>query len=398
MSLKSNIWKLYLIKSFRWFMLIMPVIVLFFQDNGLSMFQVFVLQAVFSIVVVISEIPSGYLADIVGRKHSIIIGCVFATAGFGVYSVSYGFWGLLFGEVFLGLSGSFISGADSALLYDSLVELEKPGEYKKIEGRLISVGNFSEGIAGIVGGLLALISLRTPLYFETAITFLSIPVAFTLVEPIRHKLDNSEGNFKSILRIVKYSLHDHAEIKWLIMYTGMIGVSILTMVWFVQPYLKLAGLPLVLFGVVWAGLQFSVGIFSFYAHKIEMFFGRKRTLILLVVLTGVCYCLLGVFQSLWAISFIAVLYCLRGISYPVMKDYINQIITSDIRATVLSVVSMVRRLFFSIFGPVMGWVSDLYSLGTALMLCGIIFLFWGGVSLLLLQRYNVLDSIEERET
>lgn len=178
----------------------------------------------------------------------------------------------------------------------------------------------------------------------------------------------------------------------------MIGVSILTMVWFVQPYLKLAGLPLVLFGVVWAGLQFSVGIFSFYAHKIEMFFGRKRTLILLVVLTGVCYCLLGVFQSLWAISFIAVLYCLRGISYPVMKDYINQIITSDIRATVLSVVSMVRRLFFSIFGPVMGWVSDLYSLGTALMLCGIIFLFWGGVSLLLLQRYNVLDSIEERET
>jgi hypothetical protein len=57
----------------------------------------------------------------------------------------------------------------------------------------------------------------------------------------------------------------------------MIGVSILTMVWFVQPYLKLVGLPLVLFGVVWAGLQFSVGIFSFYAHRIEMFVGRKRT-------------------------------------------------------------------------------------------------------------------------
>ena len=129
-----------------------------------------------------------------------------------------------------------------------------------------------------------------------------------------------------------------------------------------------------------------------------MFVGRKRTLILLVVLTAVCYCLLGVFQSLPAILFIAVLYCLRGISYPVMKDYINQIITSDIRATVLSVVSLIRRLFFSIFGPVMGWVSDLYSLPTALMLCGIIFLFWGGVSLLMLNRYNALEPFEERET
>jgi hypothetical protein len=91
------------------------------------------------------------------------------------------------------------------------------------------------------------------------------------------------------------------------------------------------------------------------------------------------------------------LYFLRGISYPVLKDYINQIITSDIRATVLSVSSLVRRLFFSIFGPVIGWVSDLYSLSTALMLCGIIFLFWGGISLILLHRYNVLEPIDERE-
>jgi len=389
-SLKSNIWKLYLIRSFRWFMLVMPIIVLFFQDNGLSMCQVFLLQSVFSIAVVIFEIPSGYLADIIGRKISIIAGCFLAVAGFTAYSLSYGFWGFLFAELFLGLSGSFISGADSALIYDTLVEIDQTCDYKKIEGRLISVGNFSEGIAGLAGGLLALVSLRMPFYFETAITFIAIPVAFTLVEPARHKLDNSEGNLKSILRIVKYSLHDHTEIKWLIMYSAMIGVSILTMVWFVQPYLKLVGLPLALFGVVWAGLQFSVGIFSFYAHRIELFVGRKRTLILLVLITVICYFLLSVFQSLWSIIFIVILYFVRGISYPVVKDYINQTITSDIRATVLSVTSMIRRLMFSIFGPLAGWIADLYSLRAALMLCGIIFLFWGGISLLLLHKHKAL--------
>jgi MFS family permease len=389
-TLKSNIWKLQAIKALRWFMLIMPIIVLFFQENGLSMCEVFILQSVFSIAIVVSEVPSGYLADIIGRKVSIVAGCILAFAGFGAYSLSYGFWGFLIAELLLGFSGSFISGADSAMIYDTLLEIGSEDEYKKIEGRMLSVGNFSEGVAGLVGGFLALVSLRTPFYFEAAVTFFSIPVAMSLVEPARHKLDNSEGSIKSILKIVKYSLHEHAEIRWLIIYSALVTVSTLTMVWFIQPYLKLVGLPLALFGVVWAALQFSVGIFSFYAHKIELFVGRKATLVSLIVLTVIGYCLLSIFQSIWAIGFILIFYFVRGISYPVLKDYINRIITSDIRATVLSVTSLVRRLIFSIFGPVIGWISDLYSLSTALMLCGIIFLFWGCISLLLLHKHKAL--------
>jgi len=389
-TLKSNIWKLYVIKALRWFMLVMPIIVLFFQENGLSMCEVFILQSVFSIAIVVSEVPSGYLADVIGRKVSIVAGCILAFAGFAAYSLSYGFWGFLIAELFLGFSSSFISGADSAMIYDTLLEVGSEDEYKKIEGRMLSVGNFSEGVAGLIGGFLAVVSLRTPFYFEAAITFFSIPVALSLVEPARHKFDNSEGSVKSILRIVKYSLHEHAEVKWLIIYSALVTVSTLTMVWFIQPYLKLVGLPLALFGVVWAALQFSVGIFSFYAHKIELFVGRKATLISLIVLTVIGYCLLSIFQSIWAIGFILIFYFVRGISYPVLKDYINRIITSDIRATVLSVTSLVRRLIFSIFGPIIGWISDLYSLSTALALCGIIFLFWGSISLLLLHRHKAL--------
>ena len=389
-TLESNIWKLQAIKALRWFMLIMPIIVLFFQENGLSMCEVFILQSVFSIAIVVLEVPSGYLADIVGRKVSIVAGCILAFAGYVAYSFSYGFWGFLIAELFLGFSTSFISGADSAMIYDTLLETGREDEYKKIEGRMLSVGNFAEGIAGLVGGFLALVSLRTPFYFEAAVTFFSIPVAMSLVEPARHKLDNSEGSVKSILKIVKYSLHEHAEIKWLIIYSALVTVSTLTMVWFIQPYLKLVGLPLALFGVVWAALQFSVGIFSFYAHKIELFVGRKTTLVSLIILTVIGYCLLSIFQSIWAIGFILIFYFVRGICYPVLKDYINRIITSDIRATVLSVTSLVRRLIFSIFGPVIGWISDLYSLPAALMLCGIIFLFWGGISLLLLHRHKAL--------
>ena len=241
-------------------MLIIPVLVIFFLENGLTMAEVLILQSLFSIAIVLFEIPSGYFSDIIGRKLSIIAGCILSFAGFTVYSFSYGFWGFLAGELILGLGASFISGADSALLYDSLAYIKKERSYTKMEGRVTSIGNFSEGLASIAGGFLALISLRTPLICEAVIIFFAIPIAFTLFEPPRNKLNNSEGNFRSILKIVKYSLHDHAEIKWLILYSSLVGASTLTIVWFIQPYLKSAGLPLALF---WYCMGYTA-IFSWY--------------------------------------------------------------------------------------------------------------------------------------
>jgi MFS family permease len=390
MNLKSNIWKLYVIKGFRWFMIVMPIIVLFFQENGLSMKEVLLLQAIFSLSVVVLEVPSGYFADIIGRKASIVAGTILGTIGFSIYSFSYSFAGFLAAELIIGFGSSFISGADSALLYDTLVKLKKTKSYTKFEGKLSSIGNFSEGIASIFGGFVALISLRTPFYIETIVGALAIPFALSLIEPKRHKPQHPEGNFAKILKIVKYSMHDHREIKWLIIYSALVSASTLTMVWFIQPYWNLVGVPLALFGILWAVLQFSVGIFSLYAYKYENFLGRKTSLISLILLSVTGYVLLYVFQTRWAIVFIFIFYFVRGIASPVLKDYVNKLISSDIRATVLSVKNMVSRLIFAIIGPFIGWTADVYTLPYALLLSGSLFLVSGVLSLLFLRKHKGL--------
>ncbi len=389
-GIESNIWKLYLIKGLRWFMLIIPTIVLFFQENGLSMSQVLLLQSIFSIGIILFEIPSGYFSDVIGRRTSIIIGCFLGFTGFMVYSFSYGFIGFLIAELTLGLGSSFLSGTDSALIYDSLIQLKKEKDYKKIEGRLLSVGNFSEAIASFLGGFVALISLRTPFYVETFLMLLTIPVAFTLVEPERKKYENKEGSFKEIIKIVKYAVHHNRKIKWLILYSGFISASTLTMVWFIQPYFKLVGLPLAYFGLAWGILNLSVGVFSLVAHKIELFAGRKKSLISLILIVFTGYLLLGLLSSLWAIVFLILFYFARGVSNPVLKDYVNKLISSNMRATVLSVKNLFGRLVFSIIGPFIGWVSDSYSLQLALLTSGITFLFFGLVSLFFLHKYDVI--------
>ena len=152
MQLKHNILKMYLLKAVLWFMVAMPIIVLFFQEHGLSLTQVMFLQAIYSLSVAVFEIPSGYIADLFGRKNTIIISTIFSFIGYVIFSFYGGFFAFAIAEVLIGIGGSLMSGSDSAILYDTLLETDNKETYTKIEGRNYAIGNFSEATAGVLGG------------------------------------------------------------------------------------------------------------------------------------------------------------------------------------------------------------------------------------------------------
>jgi MFS family permease len=388
--LAANIWKIFAIQAVRWFMLSMPIMVLFFLDNGLSMSQVLILQACFSLVLVAAEVPSGYFSDLVGRKPAIVIGCICGFLGYLVYSLSYGFWGFLLAEVALGISAAFISGADSALLFDSLAEMNQSGDYQKYEGRKHFFESGSEGVASVLGGFIALVSLRLPFYVQAVVLILAIPIALSLVEPKHVKLERMGNNLKEIWRIIKFSFHENAQLKWLIIYSSVISASGVSIAWLIQPYFLLVGLPLAWFGIIWALLQFVTAITALEAYKIENFLGKRSALVSMVFLIGASYIALSQLQALWAIAIIAVFYFVRGINTPVTKDYVNQLIPSEIRATVLSLKGLLMRLIFSIVGPVLGWVTDLYSFQETFLVAAAIFFTTGLLSLVFLRRHRVI--------
>jgi len=389
-KLESNIWKLYLIKAMRSFMLMIPVIVLFFRENGLSMKEIFLLQSLFSLTVILLEVPTGYFSDIFGRKRSIVIGGIFATFGWIIYSLSYSFGGFLLAEVILGFGLSFVSGADSAMLYDTLLETKRESEYQKVEGRGLGIGVASEGIASVIGGFLALVSLRFPFYWDTAFTFLIIPLALTLTETKKHERISEKNSLKSMLRLMKYCLHDHVSIKWLIIYSAFVNASTLTMFWFTQPYLAETNVPLAFFGIASATLLFTAAFFSWNAHHLEKFMGRKASLITLAILPVAGYLLLSSFWFIWSGIFILLFYITRGINNPVTLSYINGQISSDVRATVLSVRNLVGRLVFSVAGPFLGWISDVYSLQAALLASALTFLITGLIALCFMHKHKAL--------
>ena len=385
MSYSSNITKLYLIKIAKWFMLTMPILFIFYRDLGLSELEMFQLKAFYSISIVIFEIPSGYVADVIGRKKTLIFGSVLGTAGFAIYSFFSGYWAFMAAEIILGLGQSFISGADSAILYDSLKADNRQNEYVKLEGRNFSVGNFSEAIAGFLGGALAEINLRLPFYFQTGIAFIAVPAAIMLIEPPTGRKRKNTG-FVDILKIVHYAIFKNSSLRWNLLYSSIIGSATLTMAWIYPLYLKNLNFSEIQVGTTSTFLNLIVGMTTLFAYRLERRLRPKSTVWFTTLLITGGFVAVGFIHSAMTLAVLAMFYFARGIATPVLKDYINRITTSDMRATVLSIRSLIIRTLFAVIGPLFGYMTDRLSLNQAFIIIGLVFMVVTGSGIFLFLR------------
>ena len=368
-----NIIRLYFIKIAKWFMLFMPIVVPFYESNGLMMKDIMVLQAIYSVSIVLLEIPSGYLADVWGRKRTLVLGAFMGVTGFGIYTISYGFTGFLVAEMILGIGSSCVSGADSAMLYDSLAEQRDEKKYSRFEGRITSLGNFAEAAAAILGGLLATISLRTPYIAQTFVALIAVPAALTLREPVRHvKLVKS--GLAQVFHIAGFALFRNRELRRNILFSAFTGAATLTMAWFVQAFFEEVEIQIRWFGFLWAGLNLTVAVASYFAHLLEVRIRQKGSILLIGLGIPAGYILLSQSGLVTGLVVLFLFHLVRGYATPVLKDYINRVTTSEVRATVLSVRNFIIRINFSLIGPVAGWIKDVYSLSHALLIAGITFL------------------------
>lgn len=386
-NIRSNLWKIYVYKLLSDFYLIVPIIIPFYKSNQLSTTEIFIVQSAYCLGVLLLEIPSGYFSDVMGRKKTLVLGAFFLPIGLGIYAISTHFIGFILAESILAIATSMRSGTDSALIYDTLLQLKEESFYEKFAGKAYFFARIGSSTASISGGLLALITIRFPFYINIISGVIMVIISFFLIEPERKKL-SVENPFKDILKIVKFSL-THGQIRSLMLYyslllsTGVIGI------WSYFLYYEALGINVGFYGFLYAIFQLWCGLGAKNSHTLTKKIGKKNSVFVLLIISFV-YMALGLIQSIFLIPFIFFIGFVCNFSVPLLLGYLNRIIESDVRATVLSVNNMATNISFIVLSPLFGTLVDVYSLSSAYVVMAIYFFVIGSLSVFLLFKNKVL--------
>lgn len=381
--LRANLTKVYLYKLFGEAWLIAPILIPFYVSNGLSATQVFTIQAAYALSVLAFEVPSGYLADVIGRRRTLILGAGLLPAGIAVYAFTSGFWPFVLAEVLIAIGNSMRSGSDSALIYDTLIGLGDEARYKMSEGKAFFYSRLASSLAAVLGGALAAASLRLPFYVNIATAALMLPLALSLVEPDRPRIDTPRP-IRDILETARVMLSDSrlrplVLLAALVMSTGIVGL------WSYFLYYRELGVGIGWFGLLFALSQLASAVGAKVAGRIEARLGLRLGLLLLLAI-GPGFFVLGLVRSVAIYPVILLNLFVWGTSFPVLLDLMNRRIESRLRATALSVAAMAGSLAFTILSPAFGRVVDAAGLGVSYLALGALYLTAAGLLLAVLLK------------
>lgn len=355
---KSFLRNYYLSLFFYDFVFAYAIYNVLFNIKGLSVPEIAILLAWWSLTTVLLEIPSGALADYWSRRRIITIAPLikalcfiswfFADGNFYIYALGFLFWSI---------GSSLVSGTRESLLYDELTHFRKKDHYEKALSKRNFYFFISIGISSLIGGFIAHYNLDYTLIISVIPLLLSAFFGLLIAESPKVK-STEEVKYLKFIKIAFEEVKSNKLLKYLFLYS--LGISIFHNIEeFDQLYLKLAGLPIAYFGIaglIWALFQ-AVG--SYFAHKL------KKSTHIFYTIPFICSAILlfvGIYPSIPTIGLLLFSYLLIAPLFTLLEGKIQHSIKSVSRATVTSVNSLILNLFGIGIVLAFGGISKIWNL------------------------------------
>ncbi len=381
---------------------------LFLLDAGLTNFEAFSANAFFTAGMLIFEIPTGVVADTLGRRASYLLGTITLAVTTVMYWLLWvwqsPFWAWAVVSVLLGLGFTFFSGAVDAWLVDALQATRYQGSLETVFGRAQIVGGVAMLSGSVLGGVLAqATNLGVPFLVRGAILIAMFVVAALLMRDLGFTPDRSEGPLQATRTVfrasVRYGL-GNPPVRWLMLASPFIAGVGIYVFYALQPYLlelwgdeqayTVAGLAAALV----SGASIVGGALAPWVRR--LFRRRTSTLLLSLVVSVVVLIGLGFVQNFWFAVFLVALWGIASaIDDPVHRAYLNDMIPSKQRATVLSFDSLMGSGGGVVFQPLLGRAADIGGYGASLMWSGVISA--AAIPFVLLSRGQRPDADTARE-
>jgi MFS family permease len=382
---------------------------IFLLDAGLSNVEAFAANAFFTAGMVLFEVPTGVVADTAGRRASYLLGTLTLIVSTLLYvllwQVGAPFWAWALVSVLLGLGFTFFSGALQAWVVDALTATGFTDDLETVFGRGQAVAGAAMLTGSVAGGLIAQqTSLGVPFVLRGVVLIVMFGVAFRLMRDIGFTPTGTGRPLAAMRRVASASI-DHGwrvpALKWLMvqaLVTGGVGVYGF---YALQPYLlelygdphayEIAGLS----AAIVAGAQMLGGVLA--ARIRVLFTHRLSALIATGAASVIAIALMGIVQSFWAVIGLTVVWgLLFAATMPIRQAFINDMIPSQQRATILSFDSLMSS-GGGVWGqPLLGRAADAWGYAPSyLMSAGIMAL---GLPFLALARRRTAarDGVQPR--
>ncbi len=356
---------------------------LYLASKGLSLFEIGLLEGVFHVTSLIMETPTGAVADILGRKTSRIIGTVLAAVSSFIMIISSGFWGFAAGFVVTALSYNFESGANEALVYDSLLLEGRESIYMRIAGRTEVVFQATGIAALVIGGAVGGIKYEWAYYLAIILSGASLVVGLFFREP-RLKDHKQKPRLATALK-QQYvdsfkAIRSSGRLLYLIVFTSLLCSSVTLTFFYMQVFWKSAGLSVLHIGIYLAASSLAAAVGAVFAAKLERALGEALILKSAPFIAAVCIALM--FFTDAAIVPFCIMNFVEAVIFVATRDYINKSITSDKRATILSFESLMFSLVMILTFPLFGFLSDNIGTGYSFVLLGALMLALSFINLM----------------
>jgi MFS family permease len=358
---------------------------LFLLDAGLTNFEAFAANAFFTAGMVIFEIPTGVVADTVGRKASYLLGTVTLSVTTALYWMlwvwesPFVWWAIV--SVLLGLGFTFFSGAVEAWLVDALTSTGYTGSLEAVFGRGLVVTGIAMFAGSVLGGVIAQATdLGVPFVVRAGVLLVMFVYAFLVMKDLGFTPDHSQGPLKATRTVLTESVEHglkRRSVRYMIFSAPFAGGVGIYAFYALQPYLlelygdrsaySIAGLAAAILSLA----QIAGGVL---APRLRKLFRRRTSAVILASLLSVAsLVILGLNSLFWlAVVFLMVWGFVFAVAEPVRQAYLNDMIPSKQRATVLSFDSLFGSLGGVFIQPALGRSADVWGYGTSLVIGGLV--------------------------
>lgn len=345
--------------------------ILFFIQNGLSLLQIGLLESIFHGTSLLCEIPSGMLADRFSYKTNLylarlasIVSSIFILFGQG------NFWIYALAMTISAWSYNFDSGTSTAFLYDSAVEAGQKDRYLQISSFLSGVAEVTRTLGTVVAGFFVHGALAWTYYIAIGLSLLSILLIFLMKEPERKSGERNHLTLKRILVVVKQEWQEKPVLfYWMLTYQLVGTIMCMFYFYYQQKISDLASWQVSLIMLIGSGFNLLA---VYLASQIGKKWNSNQVFPVLVALTGVALFLVGVRTPFAYLSVYLLTNALYAVYQPIYYNELQAYLPSSVRATMLSINSMMFSLSMIVIFPLTGWLIDTCGFVAVFLVLGLI--------------------------